>query len=207
MLYNVVAMHNSPIGYHSFAKFLEPGEEIYYIAHNHPLLIIRDIILFLLIGLLIPYGLWFSNPDLSILSLVILVLSILRFGYKYALYYYDCWLVTNKGVIDIEWISFFNRKIIRIEFEHFEGITTEVKGFLNTLFLKGDVILIRIVDDENQVAIYDAYRPKKIETEVLRAKELYHNKQRTNQGERHGKVVELLSELLDEHAKKKGVDL
>ncbi len=200
-------MHNSIIGNNIFAKYLEPEEQVYYIAHNHPIILVRDIIFFILVGLLLPYGLWFSNPDLLALSSLICGLSIIRFSYQYSLYFYDCWIITNKGIIDIEWISFFNRKIIRVEFEHFEGISTSVRGFLNTIFRKGDVTLIRIIEDDHQISIKDAYRPVRIESEVLHAKDRYHKISQGTKGEHHDKVVELLSDMLHDHAKRKGIKL
>lgn len=199
-------LHNSAFGEKVFHKYLEPGDKIRYIGHNHVLILLRDGGLYILLGILIPYGLWYSNVDLWPLSGALLVLSTMRFLYKTSLWYFDVWIITNNGIVDIEWKGFFNRKIIRISFEHFEGISTQVKGFFNTIIRKGKVTLVRNIDN-HPIFLRDAYHPEHIESEVIKAQTSFHEEGQKGLSEKHDSLKNILTEMIVEYAERSGRSL
>ncbi len=199
-------LHNSRFGEKMFAKYLEPGEKIRYIGHNHVLILLRDGFLFLLIGVIISYGLWFSSPDLWPVSILLFILSLFRFSYKSSLWYFDSWLITNTGIIDIEWKGYFNRKIIRISYEHFEGISTQVVGVLNTFIRLGQVTLVRNKDN-HPIVLRRAYHPEHIESEVIRAQQSHAEESQRVTTEKHEAIKELLSEMIADYAQRSGREI
>lgn len=199
-------LHNSTFGRKIFAKYLEPGEKIRYIGHNHVLILVRDALLYLLLGLLIPYALWFSNADLWPISFILFLLSSFRFFYKAALWYFDVWVITHGGIVDVEWKGFFNRKIIRISFEHFEGISTQVVGVLNTLIRKGKITLVRNIDN-HPIVLRHAYHPEHIESEVIKAQASFQEETQKVTTEKHEVLKDLLTEMIADYAQRTGRNL
>jgi hypothetical protein len=56
-------------------------------------------------------------------------------------YYMDIWVVTNRRIIDIDYLRLFDRNIAMLRFERVQDITTEVKGVVATLLKYGSVIV------------------------------------------------------------------
>lgn len=199
-------LHNSGFGENIFKKYLEPGEKIRYIGHNHVLILLRDGFLYLLLGLIIPYGLWFSSSDLWPISFVLFLLSTVRFLYKASLWYFDVWIITPNGIVDVEWKGFFNRKIIRVSFEHFEGTSTQVVGVLNTLIRKGRITLVRNIDN-HPIVLRHAYHPEHIESEVIKAQASFHEETQKATTEKHEVLKDILTEMIADYAQRSGRSL
>lgn len=178
-----------------------------YVAHKHIIMQASHIFWFLLFGLFIPWYLYASNPVLLWLSASILIVSWIKFLYSFVLYFFDCWVITNRGVIDVVWTSLFNRKSVRYTFDNFEGITTEINGFWNTVLRKGDVLLIRNVQDSNQVKLTNAAFPGTIEGKVLKAKQEYIKSHQQKQSNQHTVLTEIIAGLVTEYADKNGIKL
>ena len=201
-------LHNSPFGKSLFRGYLDKNENILFIAHKHGVLILGHAIAYVLLGVVLPMVL-FATGDAwfwQILALLLAITSFLNFLHRFLLWYYDCWLVCDQGIIDIKWGSLLNRKNIRYTYGNFEGITTEIRGFWNTLLRLGTVTLIRQVD-VHQIELVDASNPKRIEEKVLELKAQHAEEMKKSGNSKHGKVTELLSEMLAEYAEKRGVSL
>jgi len=199
-------LHNSAFGARVFKKYLEPGEQIRYIGHNHVFILLRDAAIYLLLGVIIPYGLWFSNPDLWPLSFLLVGLSFIRFFYKASLWYFDVWIITHGGIIDVEWKGFFNRKIIRISFEHFEGISTQISGMWNTFIRKGRITLVRNIDN-HPIILKHAYHPAHIESEVIKSQASFHEETKKTTTEKHEVLKDILTEMIADYAERSGRSL
>ncbi len=189
-----------------FNGYLEPEEHVHYVGHKHPILLAKSLFVFSLIGVGIPWYLYASNPDLLWVSITIAGIGLLRFSLDFVIWFFDCWVVTNKGVIDIQWESLFNRKNIRFAYDNFEGISTEINGFWNTLLRKGDVMLIRLVDT-NQVLLTETLRPNRLENKVLEAKTNYHHHVNETRMKKQEFVSGVITDMVKEYADRNGIDL
>ncbi len=91
-------------------------------------------------------------------------------------YYLDAWIITNKGVIDLEWHGWFHRTSVRVLFSDIQGLEYEVKGILGTLMGYGEIRLEKISTGGTLSMPY-VKCPRKVEAVVLQCMENYmHNK-------------------------------
>lgn len=54
-------------------------------------------------------------------------------------YYLDVWIITNKRIIDVEQVDFFNREVTSLFLDRVEDVTMDVTGFFHTLFGFGTI--------------------------------------------------------------------
>ncbi len=91
-----------------FSSHLEKGEKIAYIAHTHFFTAIKPLSKVLFFWLLIPVSFYFIFPPLKIVWLIWSGVGLLKLFYATADWYFDAWLITNLGIIDIKWDGLFN---------------------------------------------------------------------------------------------------
>jgi hypothetical protein len=87
-------------------------------------------------------------------------------------YYLDAWIVTNMGVIEIEWHGWFHRSSSRVLYSDIQGIGYEIKGIVGTLFRTGTISLEKI-STGSAIEMSSVYSPKRVEMAVLGAMEAY----------------------------------
>ncbi len=189
-----------------FAQYLDKDEKIVYVAHKHPVLLIKDFLLFSFWGLFIPWFVYASNPIYIWLAATILFIAWIKFLYVFVIWFFDCWIITNRSIIDVVWKSMFDRKSIRYDFANFEGITTEVTGFFHTIIRMGDVMLIRFIDT-NQVKLSNAAFPSLIETKVLKAKAEFQKDMHQQKNNNQKFISDMISDMVSEYAGKRGIVL
>ncbi len=56
-------------------------------------------------------------------------------------YYMDIWVITNRRIIDIDYLRLFDRNIAMVRFERVQDVTTHVKGIVGTLLRYGSVVV------------------------------------------------------------------
>lgn len=187
-------------------KYLEKDEKVLFIAHKHHIILFWDILQVVLLGCLVPFGLVFSNPGLFPVAVVVGVFFWLRFAHQFMLWFFDCWIFTNKGVTDVRWVNLFHRQTINVGYRHCEGMTVTVKGFWQTILRMGDMVLDR--DAQNApMLLHNAYRPHRIEERFLGAKSAAAHDTKEGTGSGSEKIKVLLSEMLTEYAANKGISL
>jgi hypothetical protein len=64
-------------------------------------------------------------------------------------YYLDVWVVTTTRIVDIRQIGFFRRHVSSFLLGHIQNVTTEVNGFLATLFDFGTIRVETAGQDEH----------------------------------------------------------
>jgi hypothetical protein len=87
-------------------------------------------------------------------------------------YYLDAWLITNKGVIDLEWHGWFHRSSSRILYSDINGVEYEIKGVFGTLIGYGTMALEKISTGDAITMPY-VKKPRRVETAILEAMEAY----------------------------------
>ena len=132
---------------------MEEGERIVAKVHRHWIFIAVRI-LALAVMLVAPWLLIMLLGRLNILSLT--ASSVASYVAVWALwglvlwamfwqfwttYYMDIWVVTNKRIIDIDYLRLFDRNIAMLRFERVQDVTTHVQGVIATLLRYGSVVV------------------------------------------------------------------
>lgn len=129
-----------------FQKYLREEEELIFVCHRHPLLIIDRVIMTLFVGLALPTFFYYNNsfflqtlvPFLYFETYAIILYLFLI--YKIFDWYNDVWLITDLWVVDIDW-DIFARHVIYIDYHDIRGSEIQSHSFFDSFFQKGDVIL------------------------------------------------------------------
>jgi len=178
-----------------FAKHLEEDENVIRIVHKHWLLMIRALfwpVLCLLIGWFFLYA-----APTKIVFAVITATSLyclLWFLRSFFDYYLDVWIITDQGVIDLNWQGWFHRQSTRVLYSDIQGVSYEIAGMFGTLFQYGTLTMEKISTGAT-VSLSHVHKPKNVEMTILRNMENYlHGKNLKNA--KH--VQELLAHLVSE---------
>ncbi|MSR87091.1 hypothetical protein EXS70_02870 [Candidatus Peribacteria bacterium] len=179
-----------------FGKHLEDDENVRLVVHKHWLLGLRRLAwptIFFLIA-------WFvlllehSPPAIAIVGLCA-GLAVLWWIHNFLDYYLDAWIVTDHGIIDLEWHGWFHRQSSRILYSDIQGVSTEIHGIAGTLLRYGTVSIEKISTGA-AIAIESVPHPRIVESVILQNMENYlHNKNLKNA--KH--IEELLSKFVAVH--------
>jgi hypothetical protein len=186
-----------------FSDYLEDGEEIVFVCHKHVIVLIRDFFWIVALHLGLSAFAWYFFPTLLWACLIWVGIGIVRFLLVLQDWYYDCWLVTNMGIVGVLWAGFFNRSSTRVEYASVEGVSYTINGIIPTILNYGTVTLAKL-GGPSTVALKDAYNPKKIERNILTFQEEFLTTKNFKDQEF---LKQLLTDLVVEHVKKNGLPL
>lgn len=127
-------------------------EIVLSVIRKHPVVYVKIVMGFValvILPLAVFFYFWFSvhpfNQNQKLHEAVIIVSSLY---FLYSLLYacikwineeFDIFIVTNERLIDIAQVSFFRRTIAATPLEHIQDTTSNVSGFVPTLFNYGDL--------------------------------------------------------------------
>lgn len=179
-----------------FHRHLEDDEHIRMIVHKHWLIGLRFLVWptvsFLLADTLLI--LRHSQPAIFLGGLWA-VLSLVWWLRNFFDYYLDAWIITDHGVIDLEWLGWFHRQSSRILYSDIQGVSTEIHGITGTL-LRFGTISIEKISTGTAVSLPHVPSPRRVESAILQNMEGYlHSKNLKNA--KH--IEELLSQFVAEH--------
>lgn len=183
-----------------YAPYLEDDEEIVAVCHRHPFVVLKDLIKLLVIGVVLPIGLYLLFPEFWMFFVIWLVINLFRIARKYLIWYHDALLVTNVSLIDVYWHSMFNRSSTRLEYQMIEGVTQDIKGFIKTIFNYGN-ISVQVMSGGEAMSLKDAMNPRKVERLILDNQEKYSSEQSMKDSETLKAL--LISMLRQQQADKK----
>jgi hypothetical protein len=156
-----------------FHRHLEEDEEILRVVHKHWLLGVRHLFLpvLVLVALIAVLGAAFSKPVLIVISSlsVVTLLWLLRNFYDY---YLDAWIITNTGIIDIEWHGWFHRQSSRVLFSDLQGVSYEIQGVWGTL-LRFGTISVEKISTGSEISMPYVSNPRSVERLILQGMEDY----------------------------------
>ena len=175
----------------AFRGLLNKGEKIQYVAHVHPFAIYASLFKVMIFGMIAPLGGYFLFPPFYIIWLGWGGMGALLFMYRLIQWYLDAWIVTNMGVIDQEWNSFFDKGTTRIDYSHIEGISNEVKGFWGTVLRFGNVQIEHM--SGQPVDLKKVSTPRKLERHIVKHQQDFLQKQNFAD---HSKLRDLLTGLV-----------
>lgn len=107
-------------------------------------------------------------------------LSLLWLSRNFFDYYLDAWIITDHGIIDLEWKGWFHRQSARILYSDIQGVSYEIQGVLGTLLRYGSVSIEKI-STGSAISVAQVPNPRRVESEILRNMEGYlHSKNMKN---------------------------
>ncbi|MBD3360306.1 hypothetical protein GF366_00725 [Candidatus Peregrinibacteria bacterium] len=188
--------------YPLFKTFLDEGEEIVNVAHRHFLIWKIDSSKTWFFGIILPVFGYFLFPQALIAFIIWGGVGVFGLIYHFIDWYYDAWILTNYGVIDIERNGFFDITTTRIEYHMIEGTSYTVKGFWQTLFNFGDIIIDKL-GAQTHVVLKDAYRPKRLERLVMKCQEKYVYERSIRD---HNALKDMLSDMIAYHVQNEKIE-
>lgn len=130
-------------------------EKIVRTCRRHPITFLPQI-LFSLLLLCAPIGLYFLIAQSTFLSIlqttpgfIVTILALSVYYLSCALFFYtnfvtfhlDLWIVTNDRLLDMEQKGLFNRTISEVDLYQIQDATSEIHGFLPSIFNYGNIVL------------------------------------------------------------------
>ena len=184
-----------------FSKYVDKGERIKYVAHTHYLGMAKPMLKNFLFGFLLPALIYVLFPNLIFLCILFFTFFALKTIYNYFDWFFDAWVVTNLGVIDIEWNGIFNRSSSKIEYNAVEGVTVSVPGFWATLFNFGNIYLE--TPSQTKIDLPMCMNPSQVESKILRYRESYlHERSLSDES----MLRDILSAMVARHVEKYGTE-
>lgn len=183
-----------------YRSYLAEGEKIQFVIHRHIALELKNFFIVFFFGIFLPVFGWWLFPKIALLAAAWLAVGILRFVYEFLDWYYDAWLVTDTGIVEVMWKGFFDKSSARIEYHTVQGIGYEVKGFSQTLLNFGMIALEKFAGNPS---VFDgAVNPKRKAEMLTRAQENFV----TNKSFRdHQALQGILTDMLQRHIVEHGV--
>lgn len=150
--------------YKNIIETLDRDEHIIRIIRQHFIKFFFPLIIILLcISLLFFLMPWFFNFHtrglyVFLLILLIMILYIIK---KIFLWYRNCWIITNKRIIDIDQKRILQKTISHIPYRKIKDITFHTRGLFQTLFRLGN-IEIATIDINYNIVLPHVSRPQKV---------------------------------------------
>lgn len=134
---------------------LEAGETVMKTVRKHWFVITIEMLAIVIMGLVpvigcivllnLPYNqattvLFEENLPVLLFGLAgWLLMSVMATIVAWTHYYLDLWIITDRRIIVIEQVSFFNRKVSNFRLERMQDIKVTIKGIIPTLLNYGTV--------------------------------------------------------------------
>lgn len=158
--------------FYFYSRYLDDGEKILDVAHRHILTLKIHTSKITFFGILVPIGLYLLFPLSIFIVFVWIAIALFGIFYHFIDWYFDCWLLTNYGVVDLDREGLFNMTSTRVEYHMIEGISYSIKGFLNTVLNVGDITIDKL-GAKTSVVLLDATHPQALERKIMDFQERY----------------------------------
>lgn len=184
-----------------YQDYLEDDEEIFFVGHRHIFIMARDFARLFVTHAILPVVLWYFFPQMFWVYVAWAIIGAVRVLLLIQDWFYDCWLITNMGVIGVEWTGFFERTSDRVEYQSIEGVNYKIKGVLPTIFNYGNITLAKL-GGPTTVTLKNAYNPKRIEKNVVKYQDKFVTKKNFTDQE---VLKQLISDMVATHVKEHGL--
>ncbi len=157
-----------------FNGHLEEGEDISRIVHRHWLAGVAHLFWPTAVFLFLAYGIYYVwGRQNFVIALGIGEVCVLIWWLRnFFDYYLDAWIVTDHGIIDVEWHGLFHRESSRVLYSDLQGVSYEIKGIIPTILRTG-TISVEKISTGSAVEMEQVYNPRSVETLILKNMEAY----------------------------------
>lgn len=172
-----------------FSKFhfkdIEQNEKIIRVIHRNWFYLLQQYVIVFLVMVLFGTGIiffpvylgdLFAFVNSSVVSFAenFFILAIWMYCFMIWIdYYFDIWIITSERIINVEQKGMFTRKASELRYAKIQDVTTEVMGFLPSVFNYGDV-RVQTAGEVNEFVfrtISDPYRVKNLIMELQKQTE------------------------------------
>ncbi|MBT4917130.1 hypothetical protein HN709_02530 [Candidatus Peregrinibacteria bacterium] len=181
--------------YFFYRSYLDDGERILQVAHRHILILKLASAKTVFLGILVPLLGYLLFPQILLVFVVWWFVGAIGLLYHFIDWYFDVWLLTNYGVIDIERNGLLDVTSTRIEYHMIEGISFTIRGWLPTIFNYGDITIDKL-GAKTSVVLKDSTKPKRLERQVLKYQEKFVYEKSVRD---HHQLKDMLSEMIAYH--------
>lgn len=189
-------------GNYFFRRYLDDGERILYVAHKHVLVLKVSSAKAGFFGVLIPSFLYWLFPGGVFFWAIWVLVGLAAIFYHFIDWYFDAWILTNTGIIDVEREGFFDFTSTRVDYHMIEGISYTVKGVVQTIFNYGDITVDKL-GAKTSVVLREAANPKKLERKVMGYQEKFVSEKSVLD---HQTLKNMLSDMIAYHVKNGKID-
>ena len=186
-----------------FLQYLREGDELLFVCHKHIALIIDHILAILFLGLLLP-GFFYYNDSFSLQSLIPFHIFewYVAALYIYLLYtvfdwYNDVWLVTDQGLIDIDW-NLFARHITYVEYRDIRGVEIHTSSLFDSLLNKGNIV-VHAEGEDAEFMLEGAVNPQEVVSYINEVTEELHQHEEDDDKAPFEILLHTLTEMVREH--------
>lgn len=160
-----------------FKRHLEDDETVVLLVHKHWLLGLR-LLFWPSLTIAVSWVFLYFAPFQTILYAVSLftVFVLVWWLRNFFDYYLDAWLVTDHGIIDVEWHGWFHRQSSRVLYSDLQGVSYEIQGVFATMMGFGTISVEKISTGQ-AISMDHVPRPRRIEGIILQRMEGYLHKQ------------------------------
>ncbi|MBU1151191.1 hypothetical protein KJ632_00005, partial [Patescibacteria group bacterium] len=155
----------------------------------------------LFFGLFMPLFFLILFPNSFLIAGIWLTVGFAGMLYHFIDWYYDAWLLTNFGILDIEKNGLFDKTSTRIEYHMIEGISYTVKGFIPTILNYGDITIDKM-GAQTSVILKEAAAPKQVERMIMKYQERFVTEKSYRD---HSALKDMLSEMIAYHIQNKKI--
>lgn len=185
------------VRYYLFGPHLEKGEQIHYVAHRHPFILVTGGVQILFFHFFVPIFFWNVFPEIWFIFLVWVIYGLIALNRMIFNWYFDVILITSMSLIDVTWNGMFDRKSVRLEYSMMEGTSVTFKRFWQTFFNYG-TIQVQRQGGVVGIELKDAINPAKVESIIIGYQDKYNDGKKT---EDVNALKSLLSEMIKKHVK------
>jgi len=158
-----------------FRSHLHEEEKLVYVVHQHWCAAYKSMVKVSLFGIAAPIVFWLMFPTTAALFIFggWFLLGFAYFFYEVADWYLDVLLITNQGIIDLDWRGIFDKSSTRIDYDTVLGVTFEKVGFFSNIFNYGKLLVEKEGYGKEEVSLPMATSPQKAEGKIIAAREKY----------------------------------
>lgn len=109
----------------------------------------------------------FLGPTLAVVTSMYFLSVWLFASIEFTDYYLDMWVITNERVINIEQHGLFKRTTSELDLASVQDATSEVRGFLQTMFSYGNVF-VQTAGEKGRFHFKNIPHPERIQEVVMR---------------------------------------
>lgn len=130
---------------YAFGGHLVPNEHIVAVLHRHWVIAVFPILRAIIVGLVLPpvflYAFW-GPWWVILLSIVWLGLGLLYVHHSFFDWFSDVFIITNRGLLRIDWKSPFKVNSERIDLTSIDTVEYTKQGIIATLLSFGELIVV-----------------------------------------------------------------
>lgn len=189
--------------FYFYSRYLDDGEKIVDVAHRHILTLKIHASKTMFFGIVLPIIFYLFFPGAWFVSVLWVCVGIFGLFKHFIDWYFDCWLLTTYGVVDLDREGLFSMTSTRVEYHMIEGISYTVKGFWNTMMNVGDITIDKL-GAKTSVVLLDAAHPQELERKIMDFQEKYVAERSVRD---HQALKDMLADMIAYHVQNNKVDL